>query len=140
MDLHVFGQRLFHTSEDYAFLHAEELEADQNLLQDKQYKGCMVTKHHYQTLKTDCGKYQEWLTDEDMNLTYLWFQRNSESYLSDSFHVIQSDFVQVVISFYRTMMNVDGTRNGVQRAFDLHCYLVKHHSFLFKRFVFFKPT
>ena len=97
----------------------------------------MITKHHYEVLKKDCGNYQEWLRDEDLNLTCGWFQRNSESHLSDSFAVIQSDFVQVITTFYQSMMNVTGTKNGVERAFDIHSYLVKHHNFIFKQFVFF---
>ena len=137
IDLNVFGQRLFHTSDEYAFLHSDVLETEQEKFQDKQYRGCMITRHHYEALKADSGTYQEWLTDEDLNLTYQWFQRNSESYLSDCFDVIQSDFVTLVTGFYHTMMNSEGTRNGVQHAFDIHCYLIKNHSFLFKRFVFF---
>ena len=72
-----------------------------------------------------------------MDLTCQWFKQNVESPTSDSFVVVQSDFVKITTAFYQNMMNADGTKNSVQCAFDIHQYLMIHHKMLFKRFIFF---
>ena len=57
LDLCIFGHWSFHFSDDYVFLHPEQMEANLDPLQDKQYKGSMITKLLYKGLKNDCGKY-----------------------------------------------------------------------------------
>jgi len=114
------------------------MEAKLDPLQDKQYKGCMITRLLYEALKDDCGKYQELLYGDHLYLTCQWFLRNPQSHLSDSFDVVQSDFLKIVMDFYKTMMKADGTRGGVEYAFDIHRFLMVKHKFLFKRFIFFQ--
>jgi len=72
-----------------------------------------------------------------MNLTFHWFKQNVESPTSNSFAVVQSDFVKITSDFYQNLMNGKGTKNAVQRAFDIHQYLMLHHKIIFKRFIFF---
>ena len=138
LDLCIFGHRSFHFTDDYVFLHPEQMEANLDPLQDKQYNGSMITKLLYKALKNDHGNYKEWLYDKHLYLTCQWFLCNPQSHLSDSFEVVQSDFLKIVMDFYETMMKADGTRSGVEYAFDIHCFLMNKHTFLFKQFIFFQ--
>ena len=136
-DLTIFGNKLFHVSDEYIFLHPEEMDGIQGPLHDKHYSSSMITRWNYEPLQKDCGTYQAWLHDEHLNLTCQWFLRNSQSHASDSFEVIQSNFLEVVTEFYQMMINADGTQSRVKAAFEIHRFLVKKHTFLFKRFLFF---
>ena len=116
------------------------MESNLNWLHDFMFNGCMITRHDYKRMKDNLGNYQEWLSKEHLNLTCQWFLRNPQSHLSDSFEVIQSDFVKIVVDFYESMMKANGTINGAEYAFHIHHYLVKNHTMLFKRFLFFEKN
>ena len=135
-DLKIFGNKLFHFADESYFLTPEEMDSSQDKTSDKQYKGSMITKLNIVRLKDKSAKYKSWLHNEHLNLTCQWFLRNSASPASDSFEVIQSDFVQVLTSFYQMMMNADGTRNKAKCAFDMHWFLMKKSQYSSNIFYF----
>lgn len=136
-DLFIFGNRLFNSSDDYEFLCPDVGKESPYEIKTKNYKKVMITKKLYRWLKANVGTYETWLSTDHMGFTHQWFLQNKSSHLSDSFEVIQSDFLQTVCNFYVVMMGTGGPMSTAQNAWSIHRFLLKNVLLLFKRFVFF---
>ena len=121
-DLTKFGLHKFHSLDEITFLQPQYIAPNQKEYIKSYYNTSYISRNSYIIIKNDCisGKYKTWMNNEHMNLTFHWFKQNVESPTSNSFLVVQSDFVKITSDFYQNLMNGEVNINAVQRAFDIH--------------------
>ena len=74
-----------------------------------------------------------------MGLTFQWFGRDPLSPVSETYEILQSDFLMVIKDFYDLMMfpkDQKEHRTG-QEAWKIHKFLMTYPDILFKQFLFF---
>ena len=94
----------------------------------------------YKILKEDCGHYKAYLHTYHLGLVSQRFLCNPESHLSESFEVVHSDFMELTTQFYCSMLDANGNLQGAKMVWNNHRFLIKKHSVILKRYIFFKTN
>jgi len=101
------------------------------------FENVVIETYQYKILKNDNGNYKEYLHSSHLGLTMQWMLRNSDSVVSNSFEIVRDDFIRTVTHFYDCMMTTKGNINSYENAYIIHKYLMKKHSIIQSRFIFF---
>lgn len=74
-----------------------------------------------------------------MSLIFQWFGRDPLSPVSETYEILQSDFVKVIKDFYDFMMFPNGQAEPgkAEDAWKIHKYLMTYPEIFFKWFLFF---
>jgi len=139
------GQRLDHSTKNLLiyghpfFMFLDQTSFLQKLDVNTEYtfENVVIETYLYKILKNDNGNYKEYLHSSHLGLTMQWMLRNSDSVVSNSFEIVRDDFIRTVTHFYDCMMTTKGNINSYENAYIIHKYLMKKHSIIQSRFIFF---